>query len=444
MQNKEKEQKQPSSRMGLLGTFVLHLFRHHWGYKVLALVLAVVLWAALITQDPTLTREKTFNDVAVTVSGTDTMKRNGFIVVSDLNELLQNVTVKAAVPQRRYEDAPVSAYSVRLDLTRINAAGVHEIRIQSSSSTSYGSVTEITPSTIPVEVEEYITRYRIPVSFTLSGSVKEGWYADSPAISPTYVAISGPKSLVESISRAAVALDLSELPASEEMIRSAVPFTLIDRTGNAVVSDLLSVTSEGVLLDSVIVEQRAYPTQVMPLSADGLITGTPAAGYEIKSVSFSPTSITAAGPAENLNALDSLFASTSVDVTGANSSMLRVLNIRKPAELLSLSPGSVTVQVEIGPVIREKTFVGLKINVDGCDAGLKCSQSLATINVTVKGPQLWINSLRSSMFRVACDLTRLEEGTWEVPLTCVLSTDTMEDFNITPSAEKITVTLKAR
>ena len=52
--------RQPDSRWKVVRDLVVHVFRHNLGYKVLAVVLAIVLWAALITQDPTLTREKVF------------------------------------------------------------------------------------------------------------------------------------------------------------------------------------------------------------------------------------------------------------------------------------------------------------------------------------------------------------------------------------------------
>ena len=443
MKSRENEQ-HSFSKKEVLKALLIHLFRHNLGYKLLAVVLAVVLWAALITQDPTLTREKIFTDVSVTVSGSDTMKRNGYIVVSDLTELLQDVTVRVDVPQRRYEDASVSTYSIRLDLSRLSSAGVHEVRIQSTDSTTYGSVTEISPATIPVEVEEYITRYRIPVSYTLTGSVQDGWYAESPTVSPTVIAVSGPKSLVDSIARAAVTIDLSTLPASEDTVRTAVPFTLIDRNGNTISSDLLSVTSEGVRADSVIVEQHVYPTQSLELSPDGLITGTPAAGYEVKSVTFSPAVITAAGPQESLSQLDTLFASSGVDVSGCSESLVRTLSVRKPTDLVSLSPGSVTVQIEIGPVIKSRTFTGLRINADGCDTSCKSSMSLSSVNVTVTGPQLWVNSLKSSMLRVSCDLTGLTEGTYQLPLTCTVDADESADYQAALSSDTVTVTLKAK
>ena len=42
------------------------------------------------------------------------------------------------------------------------------------------------------------------------------------------------------------------------------------------------MTSESVLLDSVIVEQTMYAMKTLELSQTGLIQGTPKEGYEIK------------------------------------------------------------------------------------------------------------------------------------------------------------------
>ena len=69
------------------------IFLENWGTKLLALFIAVALWAGLITQDPALTRTKSFRNVAVTVSGADTLRRNGYVVISDLDDLLDDVSI---------------------------------------------------------------------------------------------------------------------------------------------------------------------------------------------------------------------------------------------------------------------------------------------------------------------------------------------------------------
>ena len=76
------------------------LIASNWGYKLLSVLLALALWAGLITQDPTLTREKTMADGSVTVLGSDTLLRAGYIVtesrsVSKLSSL--SVPLKVCV-----------------------------------------------------------------------------------------------------------------------------------------------------------------------------------------------------------------------------------------------------------------------------------------------------------------------------------------------------------
>ena len=255
-----------------LAMAALRMLLNNWGFKLLALLLAVGLWAGLISQDPTLTREKVFNDVTINVTGNETIKRNGLIVVSDLSSLLQNATLRVDVPQMQYQSAQASYYNARIDLSRLTQTGAQEVRVLTTNSTAYGNVTEINPATLQIEVEEYITRYRIPVAVDTVGTVPDGYYATTPSLDPPLVAVSGPRSLVEKVVRAEAVLDLSALPEREGLVRTAIPFRLLDEQGNAVESSLLEVTSESVLVDSVVVEQTLYSFRALDLSDVGLIS----------------------------------------------------------------------------------------------------------------------------------------------------------------------------
>ena len=244
-----KPQKKRDPRLTMLLDGLKRIFIHNWPTKLLALLLAIILWGGLITQDPTLTREKHFSSVSVSVSGEESVKRNGFIVTSDLTSLLGDVSLTADVPQMQYANAKATNYNVRIDLSRISAAGKQEIRILSTNSSTYGTVSSIQPSTVTIDVEEYITRFRIPVSVQTVGSAPEGYYAGAATLDPPTVTISGPKSMVDKIVRAEVVLELNNLPQREGTIRKALAYTLLDENNNAIESDLLEVTSESVLLD---------------------------------------------------------------------------------------------------------------------------------------------------------------------------------------------------
>ena len=102
---KAAEQPRPSLRKALKGApqRLWRLIYHNWPWKLLALFLALCLWAGLITQDPTLTRERVFTDVTVSVVGADTLRRNsGLIVLSGLEDENLTARLRVDVPQREY------------------------------------------------------------------------------------------------------------------------------------------------------------------------------------------------------------------------------------------------------------------------------------------------------------------------------------------------------
>lgn len=422
----------------------LHAMLHNWGFKLLALIIAITLWAGLITQDPTLTREKSFSDVTINVTGSDTMKRNGFIVVSDLDKTLSTAYLRADVPQMQYQDATASTYNVRIDLSRITETGVQQVKVQTTNSATYGTVTEVSPDTVEIEVEEYITRYRIPVTVNTSLSAPDGYYAATPTLDPPLVAVSGPRSLVEQVVRAEATMDLSQLPAREGLARTAVPFRLLDGNGQVIESSLLQVTSESVLIDSVVVEQNMYSVKTLPLSELGLVTGTPAEGYEIKTVTITPAEVTAAGKADNLAVLDTLYADSTVSVEGATESVTEQIRVRKPSELTYLSSDSITVAVEVGPVIRGKTFSDLKVNVTGLSDGLEASVLDGKAAVTINGPLLWVERLRSNSLTLTCDASGLTAGIYSLPVICQVEGSEDQTFNVEVLPDTVQVEIRTK
>lgn len=437
------EQKNESGWRGLLQA-VARFFLHQWPFKLLSLVIAIVLWSGLITQDPTLTREKIFTGVTIAVSGEDTIKRNGLIVVSDLDEVTQDAKLRVEVPQMQYASATASNYNARIDLTRIQETGVQKVKVLTTSSSTWGSVIEISPETVEIEVEEYITRYRIPVSVVTVGEAPEGFYAASPSLDPPQVTVSGPRSLVDRVVRAEATLDLSTLPAREGLMRTSVPFHLLDSDGQVIQSDLLEITSESVLVDSVIAEQYLYAMREIDMSTLGLTKGEPATGYEIKTVTVTPATITAAGWSANLDVLDTLYADSYVDVTGASESLTEMIRVRRPSELTYLSSDTVTVAVEIGPVIQSRTFEDLKLSVEGTGSEFDSSLEKNRASVTITGPQLWVESLRSSDLSLSCDASGLTAGVYELPIICNAkdSDDVAFDVEVVPRTVQVEITKK--
>ena len=423
---------------------VRQFFTKNIGYKILSVLIALFVWSYVISQDPTLTRDKIMNDATISVTGADAIKRNGYIVTSSLDDQLQGITVRAAVPQTQYQNAQASNYNLRLDLSRIRAAGEQEARILWTNSSTYGSIVEVVPAAVNVNVEEYITRYRIPVMLETTGTLQNGWYTTAATLDPPVVAVSGPLSLVQSIVRAQASMDLSSLKGEEGTVLTAVPFQLFNSKGEPVESSLLEVTSESVLMDSVIVEQTLYPEKILTFSQLGLITGTPGYGYEIKNVTISPEQVIAAGRTDALNEIEQIYTDAHVDVTDATESFTQILRLRKPSSLTYLSEETVTVAVEIGEKSATRTFDNLRLNLVNVPDGMSATATQRTASVTLEGPLLWIEALRANHLNLTLDLENLSEGEHEVPVHCEVSDSDGISFQVTYNPETVKVTLKNR
>ncbi len=422
-----------------LPSFVLR----NWPWRLLALVLAVCLWAGLITQDPTLTRERIFSDVTLNVTNADILRRNsGLVVVSGLEPENLNVRMRVEVPQRAYSTVSAVNFNPRLDLTRISGVGEQELRVTTTSTTSYGSVEDVQPDTVTVVVDEYVTNYRIPVIVEVTGSYPEGYYGSGISLDPSAVAVSGPKTLVDQVSRVVVEYDVSRLSARAGKVRSARTMRFLDSKGNEVDSSMLEATSADVVLRTIVVEQTLYPKRTIPLNTTALIEGEPAEGYRVKSVSVSPDTLMVAGEKEALELVDDLFLTSPVNVNGATATFYQQARVRRPAELEHLSADAVTVTVEIEPILVACTYPNTKLAARGTGSGLKAALEKKTLSVVLTGPQLVVENLRSSKVTAYVDVNGLKAGEYVLPVQLHVEGADMSQlsYEITPATVQVTLT----
>ena len=303
----------------LLKKALRHLFLHNGWVKLLALVISILLWAGLISQDPNVTRNKVFQNVNIAIQNSDSDRlytNRGKIVTSDLDELLKDVTVTASVPQLQYENADASAYNLRIDLNELRSNGdsVQELRIQYDDDTTYGDVINISPSSIRVNVEELFTYQKVPITVRTEGETPEGWYMEKPTPAPTTVSVSGPISIVKEVSRGITTLDLGTLEWEEDTIRAIGEIKLINRRGDEIKNPLLVISSEGNKNDTVLIEASIMPTREYKLKDLIQIKGEPAEGYRLtEEPVFSPESITIAASEETLERLDEMTPESRAD-----------------------------------------------------------------------------------------------------------------------------------
>ena len=402
-----------SIRSGLLS-----LVTNNWGYKLLSVFLALVIWAVLISQDPKLTRDKVFVNVPVRVVGLEGLREDRYIIVDGLDPA-PTVTGTAEVPQLVFEEAEAAAYDLRLDVSAVRTTGEVEQRILWSSGGDYGAVTAITPATVKYTVDRYRQKTGVPVVVSISDSAPEGWYMVPPVSDPLTVDIAGPERQINAISQVTVAVKWDALTLQEGNVEWLASLTVVDDEGNAMDPRLLEISSDGeVLSGKVKVSSTLYPTRRIELSGMTVVTGTPADGYEIKSVNVTPTAVLVAGAADVLEGQDVLYVEAPLDVSGLSASVSGTLQIHKPEELVYLRQTTATVAVEIGEIIRRKTFESVPITLTGIGAGLTATLAQSTATVTVTGGYAAMEKVSAEDLRLWVDISGLESGVHGVGIAC--------------------------
>lgn len=416
---------------------------NNWPLKLLSLLIAVALWAGLITKDPTLTREKIFRDVPVAVNNSDILRRNGYVVTSDLDALLEGVDMVVDVPQMQFADVQPSNYNIRVDLNRLdNRTGEQELAIMTTSTATYGTVRRVTPPTITVMVEEYVTHSYIPVNVVEEGEVPEGFYAAGITRDPSWITVSGPRSLVEQVDRAQVVLDMSNLPAREGQVTRALTFTLLDNQGQPIVSDMLQVTRESVLRERINVNVTMYSKRDIDLLTAQLYSGTPAEGYEVTDVYVTPSYVTVAGLKSVVDTVDLIQLGRLVNISGATDTVTASIDLARPQNLQWISANRVSVTVVIQPKQGTARTLEAPVSVVGAPQGwtVTLSQNSATVSIT--GPADAVGALSAEGLQVICDVTGLAEGVHEAPLTCSIASDAAPQLltEIEPQTVQLTLT----
>ncbi len=400
--------------------YALDALIRHPVLKLCSLFIAVLLWSVLIASDGTLTREKSFPNVEVTVVGQDALRARGMVVMEDVSALLPTVKVKAEVSQAAFDRVTSAGFTPRIDLSRLTQIGEQEVQITVGSTIS-GTVTAIDPPTIKLTVERYITRTRVPVVALTTGDLPRGLWADTPRVDPQMVSVSGPAQLVEKVARIVAPLDRATLTGETTPERMAVPFVLEDAHGVAIDASQLRVTYEGVILTSAIVETSCYPEAEQLLDIRSAVVGKPAEGYELADVLSEPDSVRIAADADDLAAETRMLAESPINIDGATDTVIATVRIKRPNDVKHMSVEEATITAVIREKTEQRVFRAVPVAIEGLDDGYAAKLSQSKLSMTIGGPFHWVTELKEADVYLSVSAAGLQPGTYAVPVKIAIS-----------------------
>lgn len=403
---------------------------HNLGWKIVSIVCAMFLWSYIISVDSSITSIKTLANVEISTSGLTILQSRDLALLTDVSAL-DPVHVRVETSQSNYSRVTNDTVRAELDLSQVTKAGVQQVDL--IGVTAYGKVVQITPSSVEVTIESRGSRY-VPVNVEFTGDVKSNLWYNITRTNPAQVLVSGPSSLLQSVASARVQIDVTGQTASYD--RSA-PLTLLDEQGNEIGSALTASPS------FIMMSIDVYPKAQLSVNhnIDTATVGTLPEGYEITGVDVQPETVTVAGEQSLLDELDELsFVPISVD--GRTSSFTAISTINALRDMRYISSEQVTVTVYIAESTLTDSFQSLPISVRGKAADRTVTLSVDKSEVRLSGPYSLVNNLEESDVNVYVDVTGLEKGQYELPVSVAIDGGDVSNLTIETDPTVVTVTIE--
>ncbi|WP_226679370.1 CdaR family protein [Mesobacillus jeotgali] len=376
-----------------------------WFIKVVALVLAVLLFGSVPKNDPDKPGDvnvpsdekvETVEDVPVKrVYDTDTL------VVSGVPE---TVTVTLQGPKNLVQQAKtLRNFEVFVDLTEAEL-GNQRVPITIKDVSDRLTVT-IEPGYANVSIQEKVTKeFRVEAEFS-GNIVEEGYIAEKPEVKPNKVQITGAKDVVDKITFVKATVNSSG-KISETITREASVLAL-DKDMNK-----LNVVVEPQVVEVTIPIKSS--SKKVPI--DIVRKGTPPSGVTIDSITLETKEAEIIADPGVLEEFDNV--RVEVDVSKIDEDTEITLPVIIGEGIVKVSPETVKVVVKVTKA-SEKSISNVPIEIDGMGEDFEVNfldPANGQTNLTVSGPSDIVSALSSDDFKILIDVSELDEGNHEVDM----------------------------
>lgn len=363
------------------------------GSILLALLLAVIVWAVAVQQQDPLVEKVYDKAVPITRIGPDAG-------VVPFGGLLERVQLRIRAPQSSWTTLAPSNFTVRLDLRGLQP-GAYSLPLQVTSSDPRVTIVSSQPEEVSVVLEPLIAR-DMPVQVTITAQPSFSYYMPTPEIvAPITVSVSGAKQLVEQVATAVAQISLGNVTAPITVRR---PVLLFDLQGQEIRSTL-TVEPPMVTITATVEQRPGY--RVLPVVPQRI--GQPAEGYRYTSIAVEPPEVVVFGSPAAIDALPGFVSTAQVSIEGATRDVSERVAVELPENVSVVGTQSVLVRVQITAledsitISRSPVFLGLREE-------LTATTSLQLVEIVLAGPVPRLNILKPEDVRVVLNLVGLEPG----------------------------------
>jgi YbbR domain-containing protein len=391
---------------------------HNWPLKLAAIGLATLMYGGLVLSEST----QTFNgDIVVVPRG---QPADTFLLTVPPHVTLIRYFAQAGVP------VTSASFTASVDLASVDPqAGSVSVRIDVGSPDSRIRVLGYEPQFMSVQLDP-IAQQSVPVQVE-RGVVPPGLDLGDTVVNPATVIVSGPQSVVRQV--AAVRADVQIQPSGIDVDQD-VQLVPIDGVGNAVRT--VDVTPSAARVTIPVFSDRQ--TRSLPVNA--VLSGVPAAGFEIASVIANPEIVLVEGDADQLAGLVSVDTAP-IPMAGVSANATVEASLALPTGIVAVGTDSIRVSIKLRQVTETRTFsAGLRLV--GTRRDLSYDLTVDRVIVTIGGSTADLDRMTGSALLVDLDVTGLGPGTVDVPVSIDLPTGpTLVSAN--PATISVTITSTA-
>lgn len=368
------------------------VFRN-WALKLGAVALATVLYTGLVFSGSF--SDKTFPGVPVTALA----QPEGTYL---LTQQLGTVDIRYRSATDPATTVTADSFAVTLDLATYDmslAPQVQSLKIHVRALDDGIEVLSFTRSAVSVAIDR-LDEVQIRVAVD-SGEVPPGLEIGTPRLSAQRVSASGPRSLLDRVDRAlgTVRIDPSGIDCCGQV--DLVP---VDIDGRRVDSVELNPSTVRVDIEVSTVE-TSRTVAIRPL-----LTGAPAAGFEVGTVTADPSVVTLRGAPEVLATIGEVLTQP-ISLAGTSSTLRATgaLVLPEGARLADPAAAAPTITVQIREIIGTRTLL-LGLVCSGAPSLSACLPAIAQVAAIVSGTVSDLDALDVADLTAVLDVVGLDPG----------------------------------
>lgn len=264
----------------------------HIGYKISAVLLAIVAWLAVANiSDYQTTRQ--ISNIPVTQINGDVLDE-----LDQVYDVVSGDTVDIIVKGRRSVVGTLDKddFTAIADLSTMSITDTVSISVEAKSNAVQSEINiTCVDNTMKLNLEEKVTQ-QFPIKVVTTGSTKNGYAVSGTSSTPNIVKVEGPKSAVEKITEIRASVDVDKKYSSFE---TESELHIYDAYGEEITNDKITLD-----VASAKVSVEIYATKSVPIEVN--LRGTPGDGYGVEGVVYQPQSVELVGPADALAKIETV------------------------------------------------------------------------------------------------------------------------------------------